>query len=639
MTTNTTLLRGNCLAPFLDASLFPDEGGFTGGRFCASIPGLPGNPTCCLPCPAAEWAYSDNFKTYSTAAQWLNVVGLVFMLFMIISYIVLPAQQTRSHYLSVCLIVSVTMIALGFTIPLVAQPEQCFNEITPNDMYSSLECAWSGAFIMAGGLAVTTWVFIRALSMNLQICWDIVPARKFFYISQALGWGISAALFTATITATGVSFRFGNACHVNHDNSMADFWGPLMAIGAGAGILQLITFGYCIRVYLKNLWSDEVAATSTNASGSGLPSYSGSERTQTARAVYSRLKKVLWLQWRGIFIVTIILVDVVFFSIVFVYLDHLQASIGSNMSRIEPWLACLITNPTDKNQCVNLVSHWLISEPMVVSVLVMLGLAGIETFIFVTRPTIFSAWIELIRNKFFHRQEFVSLDAKGPRVMRSNSSQGQVKYEPSNLNDKAAYEMQRPGVQRLSLNTDDKTLSPTATVWSSPEDVYKSPYQGHDSPYEYSQRFTLRHGILPAHSPHSLNSASPSTSNYNGNSFARQQTDHFTQNDYAYPPSTQLRSPSSLSHDVHAREEPSFQTNSTAHLRSESDERRYRTPAASFSVPIPPSSHSSLRSVTFDPRDVYIRGGLALNPPSEISETNETAPNIRRNHGTSWDNF
>lgn len=90
------------------------------------------------------------------------------MIFMLISYMVLPAQKTRSHYLSVCLIVAVMMITLGFTIPLAAQPEQCYNEITPNDMYSLQECAWSGAFIVAGGLCATMWIFIRALSMNLQ---------------------------------------------------------------------------------------------------------------------------------------------------------------------------------------------------------------------------------------------------------------------------------------------------------------------------------------------------------------------------------------------------------------------------------------------------------------------------------------
>jgi hypothetical protein len=84
-------------------------------------------------------------------------------------------------------------------------------------------------------------VFIRALSMHLQICWDIVPGNRFFYVSQALGWGVAALLFTVTMTLTGVSFRFGDACHVNSTNSMADFWGPLLGIASAAGLVQILT--------------------------------------------------------------------------------------------------------------------------------------------------------------------------------------------------------------------------------------------------------------------------------------------------------------------------------------------------------------------------------------------------------------
>lgn len=120
----------------------------------------------CLTC-------SLGFNAIDTAAGWVNVVGLVSLLFMLISYIVLPVQHTRSHYLSVCLIVAVMMINLGFVVPLGADPDQCFDEITPNDQYSSLTCAWSGAFIAAGGLSATSWVLIRAFSMHLQICWDM----------------------------------------------------------------------------------------------------------------------------------------------------------------------------------------------------------------------------------------------------------------------------------------------------------------------------------------------------------------------------------------------------------------------------------------------------------------------------------
>ena len=536
---------------------------------------------------------------------------------MLLTYLVLPTQQTRSHYLSICLVISVMFIALGFTIPLGARPEQCYNEITPNDMYSSTECAWSGAFIIAGGLCAAMWIFIRALSMNLQICWDIVPGRKFFYISQAAGWGIPAAFFTAIMAVTGVSFRFGAACHVNHENAMADFWGPLMGMAGGAGILQLMTFVYCIKVYLKNLFADQSGPSQSSASGSQLPSYSGSVRTQTARAVWRRLQKVLWLQWRGICIVTIILVDVIFFSIVFVQLDRTQTNAPKKYDEIEPWLLCLAMNPTNKEACLELVGDWLVNEETVIAVLILLGLAGLQVFLFLTRPSVFPAWIDLLRNKFSSRQEFVSLDAR-EEAMRSQSKQGFVSYTRGH--ESTTFEMQSPTspierqqsniMKRMSYDIESKTMSPTDTSIASPQEAYKSPYV--DGRRSASPQATHHQGFANTMSPDMMTPGSPPTPvvRYDSISLNRQNSDYFT-NTNQRPPTTAPRPTTSRGGEQLPRS------------GSAQSERRYQAPNSSFSAPMSPSRQSSLRSVTFETRDVYSRGGLGLNPPSEAGESQE----------------
>ncbi|KAK4499685.1 hypothetical protein PRZ48_010203 [Zasmidium cellare] len=600
-------LVGNCIAPFLDASKFSQDGGFIHGRFCAPINGLPGNPTCCLPCPATDWAYSDQFKTYGIVSEWLNVVGLVLMVFMLISYVVLPTQQTRSHYLSVCLVVSIAMIALGFTIPLGASPQQCHDEITPNDMYSSTECAWSGAFIIAGGLTADMWIFIRALSMNLQICWDIVPGKRFFYASQLLGWGIPAVLFTITITLTGVSFRFGSACHVNHKSSMGDFWGPLLAFAGAAGVLQLMTFAYCIHVYLKNLWSDQ-PDTSTNASGSGLPSYTSSVRTQTARAVYQRLKKVLWLQWRGICIVSIILVDVIFFSIVFVYLDGMQQSVVRDWTKVMPWLGCLANHPNDKDQCLHLVQGWLVNEPTVVAVLLLLSLAGVQVFLLLTRPSVFPAWWDFLRSKSSHRQEFVSLDARPDIMQRSNSKQELLRYQRGN--QATTFEMQAK--QPPSVETTDLEFKGLGnSTLSSPEETYRSPLHQLSPSIDETASHNLPRGRLP---PEYVGRITPS-------------------------PSMDPTSPPTAFPRVQHQPSTSDYFNQSRLRKDSSESRRYQPPTSSFSVPKAPSRESSIKSVSFDPRDLYTRGGLALNPPSEAGESQEdlNASPRQRHNPRVWD--
>jgi len=170
-----------------------------------------------------------------------SVVGLAICVFLLVTWAVLPPEKTRRHYLSTCLVIGIFLIALAFVIPLAVKPPQCYNDITPNDMFTNLTCAFSGAFLIAGGLTVAVWIFIRALSMHLQICWDVIPGEKFFYASLGLGWGVAAVLFTLTMVFTGVSFRFGDACHVNSLNSLKDFWGPLLGIASLAGLAQLMT--------------------------------------------------------------------------------------------------------------------------------------------------------------------------------------------------------------------------------------------------------------------------------------------------------------------------------------------------------------------------------------------------------------
>lgn len=253
------------------------------------------------------------------------------------------------------------------------------------------------------------WIFIRALSMHLQICWDVTPGKQFFYWAQGLGWSVAATFFTITITITGVSFRFGDVCHVNAENSMRDFWGPLLAIAGAAMVTQVATFAYCIKVYLQNMFSDDQTETQSSM---GLPSYTTSVRTRSARAVYRRVRKVLWLQWRGITIVVFILVDVIFFSVVFIWFNSLTSHAKDNVKELMPYLFCLINNPTDPSPCFEVGQSLAIDESTVIAILMMLSVAGLQVFILLARWSMVTGWMEFFRGKFSQNREFVSLDAK-----------------------------------------------------------------------------------------------------------------------------------------------------------------------------------------------------------------------------------
>lgn len=161
---------------------------------------------------------------------------------------------------------------MSFVIPLGNPKTQCYDKITPHDMYSSINCALSGAFLLGGGWSTVMWgmcpstwddiyiyvyiggvlankksVFLRTLSLHLQICWQAVPGRRFFLAAQAAGWSVPVVFLAVALSVTGVSFRFGESCHINSKNGLETFWGPLLAVAAASIVTQAITFAPFIK--------------------------------------------------------------------------------------------------------------------------------------------------------------------------------------------------------------------------------------------------------------------------------------------------------------------------------------------------------------------------------------------------------
>lgn len=218
---NSSIMASVCGTPFLSAADYNSSTGCMlspillrgvladsrsldlDGRFCEAI----GTDVCCLPCPKTAFLYPDNFATITNAASWLNVAGIVCTTFLLLSWAALPVEKTHRHYLSICLAIGLTLLQLGFIVPLAANPDQCADAITPNDMHSSRICAVSGTFILAGGLAGVMWVFMRALFLHLQICWQRSLGNGFMYGALAAGWGIPAVLLVVSLVMSGVSFR------------------------------------------------------------------------------------------------------------------------------------------------------------------------------------------------------------------------------------------------------------------------------------------------------------------------------------------------------------------------------------------------------------------------------------------------
>jgi hypothetical protein len=230
------------------------------------------------------------------------------------------------------------------------------------------------------------------------------------------GFGIPAIGITVTLIFTGVSFRFGGTCHINIKDGLQSFWSPIIAFTAAALVSQLSTMAYCIHIYLRSLFDK---SSSTNDTGSDLPSYTSSVRTVTARQpyrhayrhAYRHVCRVLQLQWRGVAIVLIILASVIFFAVVFINLDREVDPNEANMEKSKPWLICLASGGT-KEECKSDASNLGPNEATLLTLVYLLSLVGFWNFALFARPTMFAGWLDFFRRSFVRRHEFVSADAR-----------------------------------------------------------------------------------------------------------------------------------------------------------------------------------------------------------------------------------
>lgn len=215
------------------------------------------------------------------------------------------------------------------------------------------------------------WVFLRALALHLQICWEKVIGKTFMWAAFATGWGIPLVILTLSLIFSGVSYRFGDTCHINHANSLVTFWVPLLTVAAFTVFIQLGTFGYCIKVYMTSL-EDNSPMTGDSGFRSNLLSTGGSI---SPRKAYQRIRKVIELQWRGIAIVVLILADVIFFAVVFVYMDDLEWSTTKDPTKAIDWLGCLALTES-KNTCLEFTKDLVVNESTVMAVLILLSVSG-----------------------------------------------------------------------------------------------------------------------------------------------------------------------------------------------------------------------------------------------------------------------
>ncbi|KAK5715129.1 hypothetical protein LTR15_010545 [Elasticomyces elasticus] len=404
-----------CPAPFLAETAYPYTAGLRNGRFCGPFaPGV----SCCLPCPLEGLIYSDALDRNRHIACWFNVPALVCQAFLLLSFAVLKERHSHAHYLSVGLCISLAALELSFIIPLGAKPDVCHDAITPNDLHSVMTCGWSGALLEAGAMAGATWILLRSVWTYLRVCADVRHSASLFWIAQALGWGLPAILLAISLPITGVSYQVGTTCFPNQNSAFVTWFGWLLAFACLAALIQFITTGFCLWLYLRHYFQ---------ASSSGGDSADSNELELNVAALmpdadqkprrasvwigkklaWRRVRKVLYMQWRSIVLSLFVVTEIIYFGVVFVAQTRAAraASSPAKSDKIEAWAACLVLSGGDKEECLPYYSALGLSEGVVLATFFMSALIGIFTFALMARSSMFVGWWELINNPANYRRK------------------------------------------------------------------------------------------------------------------------------------------------------------------------------------------------------------------------------------------
>lgn len=236
-------------------------------------------------------------------------------------------------------------------------------------MRSSLSCAWTGALVTLGGLGCATWVFLRSLWLHIRIFWDRDPGRKFKWGSIAAGTVLPLMFLIALLGATGFSYRMGQTCLPNHENAIVTFWVWLVIFASAGFLLQAVTTGYCVYVYMRTLRRERRSSINSQQRG----------QVET----WKNVKKLFLLQWRNILVSIFTIVGSIAFFIVFWTQDSKLGHVFNDPNNIKPvktWIICQTLSRGDKEECRKYVEGFTVPQASVLTSLILASVS--RSFLF-----------------------------------------------------------------------------------------------------------------------------------------------------------------------------------------------------------------------------------------------------------------
>jgi hypothetical protein len=226
----------------------------------------------------------------------------------------------------------------------------------------------------------TPTVLLRNIWLHIRVCWDQEPGRPFFILSILAGTIIPAVLLTAVLVKTGVSYRTGQTCLTNHENSIATFWVWLVAFSGIAFILSIVTLGYCVWVYVKSVRKDRSPGFGSGGLENGGAVGGGNPMAMTTLQHWRKIRQLILIQWRNILVSMLVIVEAVYFVTVFWAQDIKLGNVSTradDQTISRTWSACLVLTGGDKLACMEYANGLMVPRTTIIASLILASVSSL----------------------------------------------------------------------------------------------------------------------------------------------------------------------------------------------------------------------------------------------------------------------
>ena len=190
-------------------------------------------------------------------------------------------------------------------LPLFALSEiQCADDITPATQTSNPLCGVQGSLHVFAGHSlaflgfflsdkISYWpVMCRTIHLHIQICWSHLHVNRVVgIILNVIGWTVPAILLGLVFVVANIAYTISDHCSIRVDWVARLLIIPLIVEISLALFVQILTFGYCVNVYLKSL-SEPPPPTGDIFEGAPVSINSFHSTRYPYRKAFARVRKV-----------------------------------------------------------------------------------------------------------------------------------------------------------------------------------------------------------------------------------------------------------------------------------------------------------------------------------------------------------